>query len=305
MPRPVMSEQIIPTAPFDFVKMLQRPLSRPSKISWIDLKAQSFTRALRLNGRIVPVTVTNSGTIDNPVLCLTYPDHLSETWRERVKQQIQRMFSTTVSVHDFYEQMGHHGPWAELIKQHYGLRPIQDVGLFESMVKVIIGQQLNVRFAATLVERLIDFAGDTVEWHGQVLPVFPSPEQVASWSYEDLRVLSFSQRKAEYIIDFARLISDGRIDFASFWSLPDEVVYETLVPYRGIGRWTVECFLLFGMGRTDVIPAADIGVQNAVQKLYHLDRRPTDVEVRQWAEPWAPWRSYATYYLWQSLIRPR
>ena len=169
-----------------------------------------------------------------------------------------------------------------------GLRPILDADLFESMVKIIIGQQLNVRFAATLTERLVDLGGETVEWNGGFLPVFPSVEQVARWSYDELQRCSFSRRKAEYVIDFARAVVDGRVDLDEPWRMTDGEVCERLTSFRGIGGWTVECFLLFGMGRPDVLPAADIGVQNAVQRLHGMQRRPGEHEVRRLAEPWAP-----------------
>jgi DNA-3-methyladenine glycosylase II len=77
---------------------------------------------------------------------------------------------------------------------------------------------------------------------------------------------------------------------------------EILMPLRGIGRWTVDCFLLFGLARPDVIPGQDIGIQQAIQRLYQMPQRPTADDVRHMAAQWSPWRSYATYYLWQSLI---
>jgi DNA-3-methyladenine glycosylase II len=170
------------------------------------------------------------------------------------------------------------------------------------MIKAIIGQQVNVKFAATLVERIVDFGRETVEWKDLCLPVFPAPETVAGWSPEQLQALSFSRRKAEYVIDFARAVVDGKVDLDGLWHMTEDEIFETLMPLRGVGRWTVECLLLFGMGRPDVLPAADIGVQNAVQKLYGLPSRPTEAMVRRLGEAWTPWRSYATYYLWQSLI---
>ncbi|UOF90047.1 DNA-3-methyladenine glycosylase [Fodinisporobacter ferrooxydans] len=297
-----MVEYLVPAAPFDFQRMLQRPLSRPSKVTVIDLEAASYTRALRLKAKVVPITVSGGGTVDVPVLSLSYPDDLSEQERVEIRNRTRRMFSIEQDLTDFYATMSQDPRWASLIERQYGLRPIQDINLFESMVKVIIGQQLNVQFAATLVERLVDLGEETMNWNNGFLPVFPSAEQVASWSYEQLRAQSFSQRKAEYVIDFARTIVSGKIDLERLWHMSDQQILEELTALRGIGRWTVECFLLFGMGKPDVLPAADIGVQNAVQKLYGLSQRPKEDKVRQLAEAWAPWRSYATYYLWQSLI---
>ncbi len=295
-------EELIPVAPFDFPQMLRRPLSRPSKVTVIDFDGASYTRAISLSTRVVPVTVVGRGTVDNPVLRLIYPADVSNKERSEVRARVSRMFSANANMRDFYSMMNIQPEWDGLIKQLYGLRPIQDNDLFESMVKVIIGQQLNVKFAATLVERLVDLGGESVEWADISLPIFPSPEQVAGWSYNDLQGLSFSQRKAEYVIDFARAVVDGRVHLGGLRDLADEEIYDALMPLRGIGRWTVECFLLFGMGRPDVMPAADIGVQNAVQRLYGMAERPKEEEVRRLAELWEPWRSYATYYLWQSLI---
>lgn len=299
-----MIEQLTPTAPFDFRKMLSRPLSRPSRLTVVDAETASYTRAIRLSARPVPVTVTDAGTIEDPRLDLTYPEDTSAEERMEIRACVGRMFSTQTPLQDFYSTLARVPEWSELSGRLYGLRPVQDADLFESMVKVIIGQQLNVQFAATLVERLVDFGDEVIEWKGHVLPVFPSASQVASWSYDDLRALSFSQRKAEYVIDFARAVTDGRCVLDHFHDLPDDEIYNQLIPLRGIGRWTVECFLLFGLGRPNVMPAADIGVQNALQKLYKMEQRPREEEVRELAEDWAPWRSYATYYLWQSLIHP-
>ncbi len=296
-------ERLTPTAPYDFPQMLRRPLSRISKAVAIDPETASYSRALRLPTRIVPVTVTDAGAVDQPDLRLAYPDHLSEDEGAAVRATVRRMFSTGIRLDQFHELMSATPEWEDAMERFRGLRPILDADPFESMVKVIIGQQLNVRFAAALTERLVDLGGETVEWNGVLLPVFPSAEQVARWSYDELQRCSFSRRKAEYVVDFARSVVDGRVDLDALWRMTDGEIGERLTSLRGIGRWTVECFLLFGMGRPDVLPAADIGVQNAVRRLYGMDRRPGEDEVRRLAEPWAPWRSYATYYLWQSLIR--
>ncbi|MCL6600238.1 MAG: DNA-3-methyladenine glycosylase [Alicyclobacillus macrosporangiidus] len=292
-----------PKAPFDFAKMLQRPLSRPLKVNVIDPEALSYTTALRLPTRIIPVTIVSMGTVDHPTLRLTCPDGLSDEERTAVRETVCRMFSTEIDLTDFYARLSITEQGSALLKRHDGLRPIHDASLFESMVKVIIGQQLHVRFAAVLVDRLVELGGEAVEWNGMRLSVFPSSAQVACWSYEQLQALSFSRRKAEYVIDFARAVENGRVDLESLWRMPDDQIYEELLSLRGIGRWSVECFLLFGLGRPDVMPAADIGVQSAMQRLYGMAHRPGEAEVRRLAEAWAPWRSYATYYLWQSLIR--
>ncbi|QQE77190.1 DNA-3-methyladenine glycosylase [Alicyclobacillus sp. SO9] len=297
-----MLMQLLPDTPFHFSEMLKRPLSRPSGVALVNAETNSYTTVLRLLGKLIPVTVWGVGSIDNTVLQAEYPDDLSEAENKQVVRQLRHIFAMDSDLAGFYSTLSHDKRWEGLLKRFRGLRPIQDSNLFESMVRIVIGQQLNVKFAATLVERLVKLNDEAVNWHDEVIPVFPGPETVASWSYDELRQQSFSQRKAEYVIDFARLVVDGKVDLDDLWSMESEQVFAKMLAIRGVGRWTVECFLLFGMGREDLIPAGDIGIQNALQKLYSLSYRPKEVEVREFAEEWSPYRSYATYYLWQSLL---
>lgn len=298
-----MIRHLKPTAPFSFAEMLRRPLSRLSCINVIDPAIPSYTRAIDCQTRVIPVTIVSSGTVEAPVLSVRMPEDTSVDEQAILLDIVGHMFSVHVDIRDFYRIVSEDRIFAQLTQAHYGLRPIQDANLFESMVKVIIGQQLNVQFAATLVARFIDHGAKTINWEGMTLPTFPSPAQVASFSYSELRTLSFSQRKAEYVIDFARAIVDGKVNLEELATLPDDEIYKQLTVFRGIGRWTVECFLLFGLGRQDVFPAADIGVLNAVKRVYDMDERPTEEEMRRIAQHWQPWRSYATYYLWQSLMQ--
>jgi len=295
--------QLQPSAPFDFQKMLIRPKSRPYRS--VRVEEEAYQRVIRVGATLVPVRVTSSGTIDAPCLTVDYGCHLESQEQTELYQRVRRMFSCDVRLDLLSGLAIDDEVLSGLMTQHRGLRPILDSDLFESMVKVIIGQQLTVGFAATLVDRLVDLAGTVVNWEGQSLVAFPAPEQIAYLEVDSLRALSFSRRKAEYVIDLARAIVEQRVDLESLWLAADEDVFATLLPIRGIGRWTVECFLLFGMGRPNLMPAADIGVQNAVQKLYQLPIRPSEAELRCRAEAWQPWRSYVTYYLWQSLIGPR
>lgn len=301
-----MNEFLLVNGPLDFSQMLHRPASRPSKTVVIDASGQSYTRVLKLatTKRGVPFCVSAGSTEMGQGLLLQTSEDLTTPERSELRNRVRHMFSLEQDITNFYGIIPPDDAWHTLVGEFHGLRPILDGDLFESMVRVIIGQQLNVQFAATLVDRLVDLGGEIIHWNRLALPVFPDAEQIACWSYEDLRIRSFSQRKAEYVIDFARLVVSGTLDLQDLFSMTDEEVHQRLTPVRGIGRWTVECFLLFGMGRQDVMPAADIGVQNAMQKLHQLSQRPNEEKVRQMTQVFRPWRSYATYYLWQSLIKP-
>lgn len=217
------------------------------------------------------------------------------------RQLVRHMFSTDVDLASFYRHVANDNYLSPLTEQLMGTRMVREPDLFESFVKTIISQQLNMAFAGTLTSRFIALAGETLDVNGEKWHVFPTPEQVASLQYEQLQELQFNRRKAEYVIDLARHIVNGELELDRLWQMSDEDVMETLIPIRGVGRWTVECLLLFGMGRPNLLPAADIGLRNAVRKVYGFEAQPTEAEVREIGASWSPWSSYATFYLWESL----
>jgi DNA-3-methyladenine glycosylase II len=297
-----MIEYITPKPPFDFKKILDRlNKTGKSRSTIVDSERVIYQQILQQDEKLIPVKVESKGTVEEPLLKLHYPDNLVENDRDNVKDTICLMFSTDLDLRGFYSFFSDDPVMSHIIQQLRGLRLPIEPNLFQVMVKTIIGQQLNLAFAATLVDRLISVAGTHKEYQRHHLTVFPSPEAVSRLSYQHLRALSFSQRKAEYIIDFARSIVDGSIDLNQFWQMTDEEITQQLLPMRGIGIWTIECFLIFGMGRPDLLPAADIGLRNAVKKAWNLTYQPSTEEVRRRGDEWSPHRTYATYYLWESL----
>lgn len=297
-----MKFTLAPKPPFDFQKMMQR-LTVTGKTHVLKLNEQftKYEKVIRIDGVSCYIKVVSCGNVNQPLLeCLVKP--LSGEVNEReAKDKIQQLFSTEIDILPLYQHFAVDSELANVLNRFEGLKLLTDTDLFESIVKIIIGQQVNLTFAGTLTERLIEAAGEEVEIEGERFQVFPTPDAVSKLAYENLRELQFSQRKAEYIIDLARLISDGKLNLESLWTMSDEQVMNTLLPIRGIGKWTIECLLIFGMGRTDVLPAADIGLRNAVRQVWQLTEQPSEEEVRKLAENWKPWRTYITYYLWESL----
>ncbi|GGB65020.1 DNA-3-methyladenine glycosylase family protein [Fictibacillus barbaricus] len=293
---------LTPKPPFDFQKMMQR-LTVTGKTHVLKLNKQfsEYEKIIRVEDVSCYVKVITRGTVNEPLLECHVQALNGDVSEGKAKEKIQQLFSTEVDLSPLYQQFSVHKELANVLKRFEGLKLLTDSDLFESIVKIIIGQQVNLTFAGTLTERLIQRSGEEVNVGGETFQTFPGPESVAKLTYEDLRELQFSQRKAEYIIDLARLITDGKLDFENLWTMTDEEVIETLLPIRGIGKWTIECLLIFGMGRPDVLPAADIGLRNAIKQVWELGMQPTEEEVRKLAENWRPWRTYITYYLWESL----
>src|SRR5690606_11410274 len=150
-------------------------------------------------------------------------------------------------------------------------------------------QQLNLSFAHRLTERFVKTFGTKIDstWF------YPTPEKVSTLSYEELQELQFSRRKAEYVIDTSKQIVEGKLRLEGFTKVKSEDVIKELTKIRGIGPWTARSFLLFGLGRKDQLPANDIGIQNAIKKLFGLEQKPTAEEVKSYALSWAPYESYA------------
>jgi len=163
---------------------------------------------------------------------------------------------------------------------------------FQALARTIIFQQLAGAAASAIYGRFVALFPD-VE--------FPSPEQVLAKSDAELRAVGLSGKKALYIKDLAAHIRDGKLNFHLFHRMTDEEIIDHLVMVKGIGRWTAEMFLMFNLGRPDVMPADDLGVQNAIKRHYRMRQRPNRKRLLKHAERWRPYRTAAAWYLWRSL----
>jgi len=164
--------------------------------------------------------------------------------------------------------------------------------LFGALAGSIVGQQLSVKAAAAIRQRL-----DGLMPNGAGL----TPEGILAQSPDDLRAAGLSRAKVAYLTDLAIRVHDGVVDLETISQLDDEAVIAELVQVKGIGRWTVEMFLIFALNRLDVLPVDDLGFRTALKRNYGLDHLPTAGEVREIARPWEPYRSIGTWYMWQSL----
>ncbi|HEX8272100.1 MAG TPA: DNA-3-methyladenine glycosylase [Longimicrobiaceae bacterium] len=164
--------------------------------------------------------------------------------------------------------------------------------LWWALVDAISSQQLSVRAAATIVGRLHALGTD-----GRP----PTPEQLLALPDEALRGAGLSGAKTAYVRDVAARWLDGSLRRDEIPALPDEEVVATLTQVKGIGRWTAEMILVFCLDRPDVLPVDDLGIRVAAQRWYALPERPGKEKLTAIAEPWRPFRTLASRYLWKSL----
>jgi DNA-3-methyladenine glycosylase II len=162
---------------------------------------------------------------------------------------------------------------------------------YGTLVRTIAGQQLSTKAAATIYTRLTGlYDGHT-----------PTPEEIIATDPQRLREVGLSGAKAAYLRDLAEHIVDDELPIGELAELPDEQVYEVLMAVKGLGRWSVDMFLMFHLGRPDILPVGDLGIRRAIQVHYGLKELPKAAEMEQIAEAWRPHRTLACLYLWESL----
>lgn len=172
------------------------------------------------------------------------------------------------------------------------LRPHKNY--YQELVESIIGQQISIKAGAAIRKRFVELFGDT----------FPAPQAILEKSVDELRTAGLSRGKATYIRDLAQHVVDGKVKFDYLDELTNEQVIAELTPVKGIGEWTVHMFLMFCMGRTDILAHGDLGIRVGMQKLYKLKALPSPAEVKTIAAKnnWHPYESIACWYVWQSLV---
>ncbi len=177
----------------------------------------------------------------------------------------------------------------ELVDRFQGLALGSRGDAFSTLARSIVGQQISVKAAQSVWDR---FSGRL----GAV-----TPETVGRSRRPTLRACGLSGQKTEYLKDLARRFADGSLDAARWPALDDEALIVELTQVKGIGRWTVEMFLMFHLARPDVLPVADLGLQKAMRLHYNRGRALSLARMQKIGAAWAPWRSVATWYLWRSL----
>jgi DNA-3-methyladenine glycosylase II len=167
---------------------------------------------------------------------------------------------------------------------------------YQELVQSILGQQLSLQSAAAIERRFVALFGGE----------FPTPVQLAARDIDELRSAGLSRAKASYVQDLAGHVLDGRISFNAIDNLDNEAIVRELTVVKGIGEWTAHMFLIFCMGRLDVLPTGDLGIKNGIRKLYDLPLLPTphDVANVAAAHHWHPYESVASWYIWQSIDLP-
>lgn len=171
------------------------------------------------------------------------------------------------------------------------LTPRVDGTHFDALVRSIVYQQLSGKAAATIHGRVLTLIGDGSEAAGRI----------ASTSHDALRAAGLSNSKANYVRNLSEHVLNGSLPVESLHELSDQEIMDALVQVKGIGRWSAQMFLMFRLGRADVLPELDLGIQKGIQKAYSLRKLPTPKQVTRRGAKWAPYRTTASWYMWRIL----
>jgi len=177
-----------------------------------------------------------------------------------------------------------------LIDAHGPYRPRPAMDHYDSLLRTVLFQQLNGRAATTIQQR----------WQALYGGRYPTPTELLATTDEAFRAAGVSRQKVGYMRDLAEHILAGRLDFEGIEALDDTAVAERITAVKGFGEWSAHMFLMFQLGRPDVLPVGDFGVRNGMRIAYGLAGMPSPAEARTIGEPWAPYRSVASWYMWRA-----
>ena len=180
---------------------------------------------------------------------------------------------------------------AALIEAHGPYRPRPAMDHYESLLRTILYQQLNGTAATTIRDRWMTLYGGR----------YPTPTELLATTDEAFRASGVSRQKATYMRDVAEHVLAGSLDLPALEAMADEDVVERITAVRGLGEWSAHMFLMFQLGRPDILPVGDYGVRNGIRIAYGLGEMPSPARAREIGAPWAPYRSVASWYMWRAV----
>jgi DNA-3-methyladenine glycosylase II len=207
--------------------------------------------------------------------------------RKSAKARREELAASDPVMADLVERIGP----IDLAKRLRRRKEERPADAYGALLRSIVGQQVSTKAARAIYLRVLDLFGG----------VTPSPAALLETTEAELRGAGLSGRKVEYIRDLAAHVQGGELELDRIATLGDEEAIAEISAVRGLGRWTAEMFLLFHLGRPDVISGGDLGIRKAIMIEYGLAKMPTPTEVEERGQRWKPNRSLASLYLWESL----
>ena len=259
-----------------------------------------FWQVIRVDGKLVLVTINALGTVDEPKLSvkLESKERLSMMARKKAAAVVCTIFNLDFDLKPFYEEVKNDGVMACLTRRFKGLKSPTTPTVFEALIDSIVEQQISLKVANSMERKLIKTFGDSLKFDGKVYYAFPTAGKLAPTTTEQLRKCGLSAKKAEYIKEISKLIAEGKLNLERLKKEEDvKAIIDRLDEIRGIGVWTAEMTMVRGMQKFEALPADDLGLRRVISHYYCKDRLISSEEARTIAEKWGKWKGAAAFYL--------
>ena len=259
-----------------------------------------FWQVIRVNSKLLLITVVATGTVDKPKVSVEMKANREITAEDTKKAEkiVNALFSLDLDLKPFYEKVKDDKVMAQFTRKLWGLKIPTTPTVFEALVDSIVEQQISLKVANSIENRIIKKFGESLELEDATYFAYPTPQQLAPVSIEEFRQCGLSLRKGEYIKEASRLITEGKLNLEKLktYESSEQIIGE-LDKIRGIGVWTAELTILRGMQRLDALPADDLGLRRVISRYYRDGKVISSAEARQIAESWGEWKGLAAYYL--------
>jgi DNA-3-methyladenine glycosylase II len=259
-----------------------------------------FWQVIRVNGKLLLVTVEAAGTADKPEVAAELKSNSEITAEDRKKAEdaVNALFSLDLDLNPFYETVKDDEIMAGLTRKLWGLKTPTTPTVFEALVDSIVEQQISLKVANSIEHKVIKKFGGVLDLAGDVYYAYPTPQRLASVSTEELRQCGLSFRKGEYIKEVSTLITEGKLNLKELNNYESsEQIIKELDEIRGIGVWTAELTMIRGMQRLEALPADDLGLRRVISRYYRDGKVIPSAEARRIAKNWGDWKGLAAYYL--------
>jgi len=288
---------IYPKPPFDFELSLKIFLSNGFIRKYINNK---FKQLITVNDIPILLEIESIGTVDHPELKLIFISNsdISEINRNLVLETVYRLFNLNFDLKSFYNEVKNDKIFSKLTHKLYGLKSPATASVFEALVDAIVEQQISLKVAHSIEQKIIKKYGSNLNIDGHVYYAYPTPKQLNDAPFDELRACGLTLRKTEYIKSISNDIEEGKLDLEKFRNCKDsQKIINDLCKIRGIGRWTAEFIILRGLNRLESLPADDIGIRRVISHYYCDGRKISSDEARKIAEKWGKWKGLAAFYL--------
>ena len=297
-----LTARIQPVPPFDFALTARRACWYAEGIGVEKFEDGLWKRVTTAGARPVLLTVSSLGSVEEPDLEVRAqgPD-LQLASMDSLISEVEWRLCTAYDLSGFYEMAEKNAGLGKAARQFRGLKPGQDVDLFEALVGTILGQQLSTAVALTMQRRLIEKYGERVTFNGQDFWLSPTPRRFMEAGVEELKACKLSARKSQYIHRMSEAVATGELDLDALHDMSNDSVIETLVTYRGIGVWTAQRILCHALGRFDLLPTSDLYLLKTISNVFMEGRAVSPEDIEAFTDRWGEYKVPAMTYMYAGL----